>query len=88
MITVETAELDEEEAFRVLKVALVEAVENIVLMRVKEGDKLIHFDAKLIKSKGYQTTCILVVTNSDDFPNMKLHTGMDAVLGETVIVEA
>lgn len=55
---------------------------------VKEGDKLIHFDAKLIKSKGYQTTCILVVTNSDDFPNMKLHTGMDAVLGETVIVEA
>ena len=55
---------------------------------VKEGDKLIHFDAKLIKSKGYQTTCILVVTNSDDFPNMKLHTRMDAVLGETVIVEA
>ena len=55
---------------------------------VKEGDKLIHFDAKLIKSKGYQTTCILVVTNSDDFPNMKLHTGMDAVVGETVIVEA
>ena len=55
---------------------------------VKEGDKLIHFDAKLIKSKGYQTTCILVVTNSDDFPNMKLHIGMDAVLGETVIVEA
>ena len=55
---------------------------------VKEGDKLIHFDAKLIKSKGYQTTCILVVTNSDDFPNMKLHTGMDAVVGETDIVEA
>ena len=55
---------------------------------VKEGDKLIHFDAKLIKSKGYQTTCILVVTNSDDFPNIKLHTGMDAIVGETVIVEA
>lgn len=40
VITVETAELDEEEAFRVLKVALDEAVENIVLMRVKEGEKL------------------------------------------------
>ena len=40
IITVEAAELDEEEAFRVLKVALDEAVENIVLMRVKEGEKL------------------------------------------------
>ena len=55
---------------------------------IKTGDKLIHFDPELIKSKGYQTTCILVVTNSDDFPNMKLHTGMDAIVGETVIVEA
>lgn len=54
---------------------------------IKTGDKLIHFDPELIKSKGYQTTCILVVTNSDDFPNMKLHTGMDAIVGETVIVE-
>lgn len=56
--------------------------------KVGAGDKLIHFDQELIKSKGYQATCILVVTNSDDFPNMKLHTGMDAVVGETVIVEA
>ena len=55
---------------------------------VKEGDKLIRFDAELIKSKDYQTTCILVVTNSDDFPNLKLYTGMDAVVGETIIVEA
>lgn len=55
---------------------------------VKEGDKLIRFDQELIKSKGYQTTCILVVTNSDDFPNLKLYTGIDAVVGKTVIVEA
>ena len=54
---------------------------------VKEGDKLIRFDAERIKSKGYQTTCILVVTNSDDFPNLKFYTGMDAVVGETVIVD-
>ncbi|MBU5316291.1 YicC family protein [Clostridium bornimense] len=40
VITVEAAELNEEEAFRVLKVALDEAIENIVLMRVKEGEKL------------------------------------------------
>lgn len=54
---------------------------------VKEGDKLIRFDAKLIKSKGYQTTCILVVTNSDDFPNLNFYTGMNAVVGKTVIVD-
>ena len=54
---------------------------------VKAGDKLIQFDAELIKSKGYQTTCILAVTNSDDYPNMKLYTGMDAIIGETVILE-
>lgn len=54
---------------------------------VKAGDQLIKFDAELIKSKGYQTTCILVVTNSNEYPNMKKHTGMDAVVNETVILE-
>ena len=54
---------------------------------VKAGDKLIKFNAELIKSKGYPVTCILAITNSDEFPNMKLHTGMDAVVGETIIVE-
>ena len=56
--------------------------------QVKAGDKLIKFNAELIKSKGYQATCILAVTNSDDYPNMKLHTGIDAVIGETVIIDA
>ncbi len=55
---------------------------------VKAGDKLISFDRALIQSKGYAVTCILAVTNSDDYPNMKLHTGVDAVAGETVIIEA
>ena len=55
---------------------------------VKTGDKLISFDRALIQSKGYAVTCILAVTNSDDYPNMKLHTDMDAVAGETVIIEA
>ena len=56
--------------------------------KVKAGDKLIKFDAALIKSKGYEVSCVLAVTNSDEYPNMKLHTGIDAVAGETVIVEA
>ncbi len=56
--------------------------------RVRAGDALIRFDAKLIQSKGYSTTCILAVTNWEDYPNMKLYTGMDAVVGETVILTA
>jgi hypothetical protein len=39
------------------------------------------------RSHGYETTCIFVVTNGDEYPDMKLHTGMDAVQGETVIAE-
>lgn len=54
---------------------------------VKTGDKLIHFDASLIRSKGYPVTCILVVTNSDNFPDMRLFTGMEAVAGETVVAK-
>ena len=51
------------------------------------GDKLLQFDSEKIKAHGYETTCIFVVTNGDEYPDMKLHTGMDAVQGETVIAE-
>ena len=54
---------------------------------VKAGDKLIKFNSKLIKSKGYQTCCVLAITNSDDYPDMKLHTGIDAIAGVTIIAE-
>ena len=54
---------------------------------VKAGDKLIKFDADIIKSHSLPITCILAITNSDDYPNLKLHTGIDAVVGETIIVE-
>ena len=66
---------------------------RILELRVKEGDKvsagdkLLSFDPEKIKAHGYEKTCILVVTNGDDYPDMKLHTGMDAVQGETVIAE-
>ena len=66
---------------------------RILELRVKEGDKvnagdkLLSFDPEKIKEHGYEKTCILVVTNGDDYPDMKLHTGMDAVQGETVIAE-
>ena len=66
---------------------------RILELRVKEGDKvnagdkLLSFDPEKIKAHGYETTCIFVVTNGDEYPDMKLHTGMDAVQGETVIAE-
>lgn len=52
---------------------------------VKEGQKLLEFDRKLIESRGLETTCILVITNSDDNPDLQLISGMDAVCKETEI---
>ena len=55
--------------------------------KVKAGDKLLEFNPEEIKAQGYEKTCILVFTNGDEYPDMKIHTGMDAVQNETVIVE-
>ena len=53
--------------------------------KVKQGDRLIEFDKKGIEVKGFETTCILVVTNSDDCPDAEYLSGMDAVQNETEI---
>ncbi len=55
--------------------------------KVNAGDKLLQFDSEKIKAQGYEKTCIFVVTNGDEYPDMKIHTGMDAVQSETVIAE-
>ena len=52
-----------------------------------EGFKYFVKEGQKVKAHGYETTCIFVVTNGDEYPDMKLHTGMDAVQGETVIAE-
>jgi glucose-specific phosphotransferase system IIA component len=54
---------------------------------VKAGDKLIQFDAEVIKTNGYPLTCVLAVVNSDCYPNMKLHTEIEAIASKTVIAE-
>ena len=54
--------------------------------KVKVGDKLLKFDAKLLESKGMEKTCVLVVTNFDEHSNIKFVTGIDAVAGETTII--
>lgn len=53
--------------------------------KVKRGDKLMEFDKNLIESKGFETTCVLVVTNSDDYPDTEYLSGMEAVQNETEI---
>lgn len=54
---------------------------------VKQGQKLMMFDKKFIESQGLSATCILVLTNSDEYPDVRLQSGMDAVGGETTIVQ-
>ena len=53
--------------------------------KVKQGDALLEFDKALVERKGLATDCILIVTNSDDLPGMKLVSGIDAVQNETVV---
>lgn len=53
--------------------------------KVKQGEKLLEFDKELIESKGFETTCILVVTNSDDYPDAEYLSGMEATQNETEI---
>lgn len=53
--------------------------------KVKQGDKLMEFDKNFIESKGFETTCVLVVTNSDDYPDAEYLSGMEAVQNETEI---
>lgn len=55
--------------------------------KVNAGDRLLQFDPDKIKEHGYETTCILVFTNGDEYPDLQLNTGMDAIQGETVIAE-
>lgn len=54
---------------------------------VKQGQELMRFDKKRMESKGLSTTCILVLTNSDDYPDVQMISGMEAVGRETKIVQ-
>lgn len=52
---------------------------------VKQGQKLMEFDKEFIESKGLDVTCILVITNYDQFAGAELISGMNGVSGETEI---
>ncbi len=44
--------------------------------KVKAGDLLIEFDIDAIKGKGFDVITPVVICNSADYPNMKVHTGV------------
>lgn len=54
--------------------------------RVKAGDPLIKFDPQVIQEAGYQTTVIMAVTNSGDYPQMKKQPDQSVVAAETPIL--
>jgi PTS system sucrose-specific IIC component len=56
--------------------------------KVKAGQKLLTFDISKIKAAGYSTTTAVLLTNSDDFPNMKiLKNGQTNCMEELLAVE-
>ncbi len=54
--------------------------------KVKAGDRLLKFDADLILERGFEKTCVLVLTNTDEFPDVTFHTGMSGEQNQTVVV--
>ncbi|SDG99088.1 PTS system, arbutin-like IIC component [Selenomonas sp. WCT3] len=55
-------------------------------VKVKAGDPLIKFDPQVIKEAGYQTTVIMAVTNSSDYPQMKKQPDQQVTADETPIL--
>ena len=53
--------------------------------KVKTGDNLIGFSKSAIAAHGLRDVTMLIVTNGDECPPVKLMSGMDAVAGETVV---
>lgn len=55
--------------------------------KVKAGDQLIRFSKAAIAARGLRDITMLIVTNGDECPPVKLLSGMDAKAGETVIAQ-
>ena len=54
--------------------------------KVKKGDKLIRFDRNVIKKNGYDDVCVVLLTNSDDYPDAVYHSDGQARAGETAVI--
>ena len=55
--------------------------------RVKAGDPLITFDLDKIRSAGFPTETIMVITDVGKATDIKMHTGISAIAGETVVMD-
>lgn len=55
--------------------------------KVKAGDQLIRFSKAAIAARDLRDITIMVITNGDECPPIKLISGMTAKAGETVIAE-
>ena len=53
---------------------------------VKQGEPLIRFDPQVIRDAGYQTTVIMAVTNSADYPQMKKKPDQTVAASETPVL--
>ena len=54
--------------------------------KVKKGDKLIRFNRNVIKNKGLDDVCVVLLTNSDDYPDAEYHSGGQAEAGRTAVI--
>ncbi|MBR1695589.1 MAG: PTS glucose transporter subunit IIA, partial [Selenomonas sp.] len=54
--------------------------------KVKAGTPLIKFDQSVIKAAGYQTTVIMAVTNSADYPQMRKAKDAAVTVNETPVL--
>jgi PTS system sucrose-specific IIC component len=56
--------------------------------KIKAGQKLIRFDISKIKAAGYSTTTAVLLTNSDDFSDLKvLKNGQTDFMEKLLAVE-
>lgn len=54
--------------------------------KVKAGDRLLKFDAELIKDRGFEKTCVIMLTNTEDFPDVSFLSGMHAEQNQTAVI--
>ena len=54
--------------------------------KVEAGTELLRFDKKAIEAAGYDSTVVLAVTSSAEYPLMKKQTGQVAAAGKTTVI--
>lgn len=54
--------------------------------KVKAGDRLLKFDAELIKDRGLEKTCVIILTNTEEFPDVLYRSGIHANQNQTEVI--